>query len=480
MAFASADPRPVLDANESSLAEFLNQPVDKALSRLGLSGSPQAAQPGSPPADPQPADPNNPNAASPGDNSALSSLSSLSSLAALPLGLIGPVVEMLGMLGSGQFGDLDPTAMLGGITQTLESAGQSVRHALGGLDGVWQGAAASAAAAKTTTVLANGSQVASQAESLSASLAEAAASVAQGEAELVAIVNQFMATLAAIGPNIIFPWGWAAAIAAANQAVAEATSVMSQLQSTLGAQAAHVSAVGAPVAVTSASDAGKTPGVVPSSSLATSGLTARIPATALSPMSAFTAPVGAAASGAGAPASGASGLGSFAPMLGLAAGMAMPAMEGVSAATSALGSAGAGQGAQLASSHQPAGDGNRDDVSHHGGGGGGGGHGGAGVPVTPAQSRMPTRLPAGEIEETIPAASESNVVAPVGMGGAPMMGGAPFARAANGGVGRSHSAAAFLHTSDQGDAIVGDLGGVAPPVIGVREAVPHPDIDLTI
>lgn len=480
MAFASADPRPVIDANESNLAEYLNQPVDKALSRLGLPGSPQAAQPGSPPADPQPADPNNPNAVSPGDNSALSSLSSLSSLAALPLGLIGPVVEMLGMLGSGQFGDLDPTAMLGGIAQTLESAGQSVRHALGGLDGVWQGAAASAAAAKTTTVLANGSQVASQAESLSASLAEAAASVAQGEAQLVAIVNQFMATLAAIGPNIIFPWGWAAAIAAANQAVSEATSVMSQLQSALGAQAAHVSAVGAPVAVTSASDAGTTPGVVPSSSLATSALTARIPGTALSPMSAFTAPVGAAASGAGAPAGGASGLGSLAPMVGLATGLAMPAMEGVSAATSALGSAGAGQGAQLASAtRQHAGDGNPADVSHHGAGGGGG-HGGAGVPVIPAQSRLPTRLPAGEIEETIPAASESNVVAPVGMGGVPMMGGAPFARAANGGVGRSHSAAAFLHTSHQGDEIVGDLGGVAPPVIGVREAVPRPDIDLTI
>jgi hypothetical protein len=61
-----------------------------------------------------------------------------------------------------------------------------------------------------------------------------------------------------------------------------------------------------------------------------------------------------------------------------------------------------------------------------------------------------------------------------------MGGGAPMGRGANAGVGKSHNAAAFLHTTDQGDEIVGDLGGVAPPVIGVREAVPDSDIDLTI
>src|SRR5215475_4850325 len=138
MAIASVDPGQVLDAHESDLADFLNQPVDKVLSRVGLPGSPSATPPGSQkPTDPndshgaQP-DPNNPNGAPPdgGANSALSSLSSLASLATLPLGLIGPVAEMAGMLGSGQFGDLDPTAMLGDVAQTLESAGQSVQQAL--------------------------------------------------------------------------------------------------------------------------------------------------------------------------------------------------------------------------------------------------------------------------------------------------------------------------------------------------------------
>lgn len=61
-----------------------------------------------------------------------------------------------------------------------------------------------------------------------------------------------------------------------------------------------------------------------------------------------------------------------------------------------------------------------------------------------------------------------------------MMGGAPMARGANAGVGKSHNAAAFLHTTDQGDEIIGDLGAVAPPVIGVKETIASPQIDLTI
>jgi hypothetical protein len=61
-----------------------------------------------------------------------------------------------------------------------------------------------------------------------------------------------------------------------------------------------------------------------------------------------------------------------------------------------------------------------------------------------------------------------------------MMGGAPMGRGARAGVGRSHNAADFLHTFDQGDEIVGNLGSVAPPVIGVTDAKTSPDIELRI
>jgi len=43
-----------------------------------------------------------------------------------------------------------------------------------------------------------------------------------------------------------------------------------------------------------------------------------------------------------------------------------------------------------------------------------------------------------------------------------------------------HNAATFLHTSDQGGEIVGDLGNVAPPVIGEIDPNDSPDIELRI
>ena len=97
----------------------------------------------------------------------------------------------------------------------------------------------------------------------------------------------------------------------------------------------------------------------------------------------------------------------------------------------------------------------------------------------PAQTRLAEALAVPEArvaeEETV-----TSAVAPVGVGGAPMMGGAPTGRGGNAGGGKSHNAAAFLHTADQGDEIIGDLGGVAPAVIGARQTIPSPDIDLKI
>ena len=69
-------------------------------------------------------------------------------------------------------------------------------------------------------------------------------------------------------------------------------------------------------------------------------------------------------------------------------------------------------------------------------------------------------------------------------GGGGMMGGggmAPGAGAGRAGAdGSGHNAATFLHTSDQGDEIVGDLGNVAPPVIGEVDPHDSPDIELRI
>lgn len=64
-----------------------------------------------------------------------------------------------------------------------------------------------------------------------------------------------------------------------------------------------------------------------------------------------------------------------------------------------------------------------------------------------------------------------------------MMGGAPMAGAGQRGAGAGsgdHTASTFLHTTDQGGEIVGDLGNVAPPVIGADDPNADVDIDLRI
>ena len=241
------DPGPIINAHEANLADYLNQPVRDILARLGIQPAPAAlaradactsAPSAEAPADPvSPASPASPaGGGSPFD----------------PSQLIQPVTDALGTLGSGQFGNLDPTQMFGGISQALQSAGQSVQQAMTSLGGAWQGTAATAAAAKTGATLTDGAEVASQANGLGASVSTATATVAQAQAQLIAIINEFIATIAAIGPNIIFPWGIAAAIAAANQAITMTTEVMTETQSALSAQAGQVTAVGAPVAVSEA------------------------------------------------------------------------------------------------------------------------------------------------------------------------------------------------------------------------------------
>jgi hypothetical protein len=157
---------------------------------------------------------------------------------------------------------------------------------------------------------------------LGTSLSVVAASVQQGEAQLVAIINEFVATIAAIGPSIIFPWGIAAAVAAANHAVTMATGVMAELQGTLGAEAAHVTAIGAPVSVTSAPQVG--------TNLATSAAPASTPHVAAN-FAVPTTPATAAASASAAAASAAAAatsvpVSTIAPMMMQA--LAMPVMGG--------------------------------------------------------------------------------------------------------------------------------------------------------
>jgi hypothetical protein len=89
--------------------------------------------------------------------------------------------------------------------------------------------------------------------------------------------------------------------------------------------------------------------------------------------------------------------------------------------------------------------------------------------------------------ETATTSTQSATVRPsggaAGVGGPGMMG-APYAPMAGGqganASSNSHSAASFLHTTDQGGEIVGDLGNAAPPVLGEADPNEPPDVELRI
>ncbi len=85
--------------------------------------------------------------------------------------------------------------------------------------------------------------------------------------------------------------------------------------------------------------------------------------------------------------------------------------------------------------------------------------------------------------ESATAPAQSATARASGAGGAGMMGGAPYAPMGGQGANassNSHTAAAYLHTTDQGGEIVGDLGTAAPPVLGEADPNEPPDVELRI
>ncbi|WP_155946635.1 hypothetical protein [Mycobacterium sp. URHD0025] len=356
-----------------------------------------------------------------------------------PSALISPVTDALSSLGSGLFEGVDPTTMLQSISKMFDSTGGSMQKSVSSAGDAWQGASGTAAAAKTTAAISDGQEVAAQSDALSTSLNAAAANVGQARARLIAIITEFAATIAAIGPMIIFPWGWAAAIAAANKAIATTAEVMTELQTSLATQAAQVSAAGAPVGITSAPAMGASSLAdlaSPLMSMATKGAEAGVQA--------GTGAASAASSAAANPA--------IDPALDPAG--SDPAAAGGGAALAA----GAGKG-----------------------GGGGGGIGGGGGTLAARSLPMSSMLQA----ETASAPAQSGAPRVAGVGSPGMMGGAPMGamgagQGANASSSNNHTSASFLHTTDQGSEIVGDLGTAAPPVLGEADPYQTPDVELRI
>jgi hypothetical protein len=229
------DASPAIAAAERALLDFLNTPIQQILNQLPLQRFPEQPPAGQPPAEPagphQPADPAG--MGSPFD----------------PMQIISPVVGALGTLGSGLFPGLDPTQIFSGVSDAIDGTAMPLQQARTSLAHDFQGGAGGAADAKTRAAVADGAEVATQADGLRENLSSAASDVAHARRQMIDIIDEFQAQIAAIGPAISTPSGRAAAIAAANNAHKEATAVMKELQGKLGTQAEKASAIGRPVEV---------------------------------------------------------------------------------------------------------------------------------------------------------------------------------------------------------------------------------------
>ncbi|WP_158168110.1 WXG100 family type VII secretion target [Mycolicibacterium smegmatis] len=398
------------------LGEYLNRPVRDILASLGLT-SPV------PHTDVSNGQQPNPDSASGGDNSGID-----------PTQMIKPVTDALGTLGSGQFDDENPPGMLDGISSALEDTAGNLMQALSDVDGMWQGDAATAAMSATRTAMDDGAEVAAQAQNLRMNLLAAVTAVQQARARLIEIIGEFWATIAAIGPNIIFPWGMAAAIEAAMRAVTEASEIMIETQGTMTGAAAKVSTDGIPVNISkTAQPAGiGTPG-----------------GSSLSPVSSLVAPALQSLSALPGTPSG-SGLGSGNVPQGAAVeGPTAAPPVGVSPSPSSTGS----------------------------------GHGGGAVP-RPAVARLvapPVAQPVASAEGVTPEPVPGQVRQGAMPGGGPMAGGAPLGHHAGAGTDGKHTAAAYLHTATQGEQVVGRAADAAgPPVVGDLTTSTTPDIELRI
>lgn len=410
------DATPVIAAQEQNLQDFLNLPVRQILERLGLPPIADQKPAEEPPPEGQP---EQQPPANPMDPSAL----------------ISPVTDALSSLGSGLFEGVDPTTMLQSISKMFDSTGGSMSKSVSSAGDAWQGASGTAAAAKTTAAISDGAEVGSQSDALRASLSAAATNVGQARVRLIEIITEFAATIAAIGPMIIFPWGWAAAIAAANKAIATTAEVMTELQTSLATQAAQVTTAGAPVGITAAPEG--------ASSLA--GLASLMPMAMKGAEAGVQAGTGAASAASQAAAN--------------------PAIDPLDPAAADAAEAGGG----------PA-------IAGAGMGAGGGGGGGIG-----SGALAPRSLPMSSMLQAESASAPAQSAVPrVGGAGAPgMMGGAPMGamgagQGANASSSNNHTSASFLHTTDQGSEIVGDLGTAAPPVLGEADPYQTPDVELRI
>lgn len=437
------DHGPISDALEGQLQDWLNRPVQDILNQFHMGQLPNVSpQDFFPPGGGTPADLTGATGLGGGGNNLIG-------------GMLKPATDLLGTVGNGIFQGINPSQFASGIGQAFQQAASGLQSAMGSMmqgaggGGGWAGNTAGQMAAHTGQTLAHGAATAGQTAGLAGHYTTAAADSSQGYTRLIEAIQQGQDELSALAGGL--PWTAANMVESANRTAARATAIVTELESTLTAEAGATEATGAPVEAASQLPQ-MASGLMSSMMSVGSGLISPAMSVGMLPMS----------------------IGMQGMQAGLQAGTSL-----ISSVGKGAGGAGAGAAANMAGNSA-----RLVSAATHAVGGGGAGGGGLGA-TTPARA-----VPASPMiqRESAAAVTSTSVARPAvgpagtggaGMGGAGMMGGGQHAGKAGAGSG-SHTTASFLHTTDQGGEIVGDLGSASPPVIGEADPNTDPDVKLQI
>ncbi|GAC69336.1 hypothetical protein GS4_23_01330 [Gordonia soli NBRC 108243] len=381
--------------------------------------------------------------------------------------LFKPLADLANSLGSGNLAasGFDPTQLFSGLSQIMQMSIQMATGALSAADQMWQGQAATANTAKSTTVAAEGAAVGAKSADIALNTQIGAGVVMTGNTAMEAVIAKFIASASAAMAGIWTPIGQGALIAAATTALAEAITVITDTKAALAPETVKQGVNGQQIPITGAP-----------TSPSPFGVATQVLQAVGQPLSSFAG-------------QGLSMMGTMTKQLTAAAGNTPGAHHG-SKDSPAIGP-GAHGGAH----------GGKGDAKHSGGGGakggggggaGGGGGGGFGGSSTPLQPRSAVAgLNVASAEPTSASSPQSSGnggratstssggMMPMGAGAA---GAAGAARGA--GIDDGHGSPDFLVTADHGSEVVGEMPGTAPAVLGEDTRVTSdgdpPDVDLRL
>ncbi|MGV9409191.1 hypothetical protein ACWDOP_04680 [Nocardia sp. NPDC003693] len=168
--------------------------------------------------------------------------------------LTRPLTDLAASFGTGQLGqglNVDPTAVLDGISSALETA-MSLASSVAQLASSWQGSGATGATDKAAAAQVNTTQLQGQNVQQKAILVNASTTVATGAASISAIIAKFLAAVTASAPFLVTPPGQVFLLSMATETAAEATAVVAKTKAELTVQSAQMTTAGEKVKVTEA------------------------------------------------------------------------------------------------------------------------------------------------------------------------------------------------------------------------------------